>query len=293
MQVKKVGIRNGETIAYRERDGGDEVILLIHGNMTSSKHWDLLIDVLNPKYKVYAVDLRGFGFSSYHEKITSIKDFSDDLKMFVDRIGIKKFSLIGWSTGGAVSMQFAIDYPEQVEKIVLLASASTRGYPIFAMEEDGTIDVTKRLVTYEEIQSDIRTQMMQGLYDTKNKTELMNVWNSLIYTNKRPDAEKYDEYLDDMLTQRNLAEVYHALNTFNISAEHNGAFKGTGEAKAIRVPVLNLYGENDLVVTRQMTDEITEDLAHSVKTVEMKQCGHSLFIDNLPRLQHEIESFLD
>lgn len=293
MQVKKVDIGNGETMAYRERNGGDEVIILIHGNMTSSKHWDLLMNVLNPKYKLYAPDLRGFGFSSYNEKVTSIKDFSDDVKLFVDRMGLKKFSLVGWSTGGAVSMQFAIDNPEQVEKIVLLASASTRGYPIFAMKEDGTIDSTKRLETYEEIKSDLRTQMMQGLYDTKNKAELMNVWNQLIYTNKRPDAEKYDEYLDDMLTQRNLAEVYHALNTFNISAKHNGTFMGTNQAKLINIPVLNLFGENDLVVTKRMTDEITKDLEHCVKTIEMKQCGHSLLVDDMPQLQHEIEKFLD
>lgn len=293
MEIKKVEIGNGETIAYRERSGGEQVVILIHGNMTSSKHWDMLMNVLNPKYKVYAPDLRGFGFSTYNERITSIKDFSDDIKLFVDQLGLERFSLIGWSTGGAVSMQFAANYPEYVEKVVLLASASTRGYPIFAMKEDGTFDMAKRLVTIEEIEADIRTNMMQQLYDTKNKAGLQDVWNSLIYTTKRPDNEKYDEYLDDMLTQRNLADVYHALNSFNISSEHNGAVPGSNEAKLINVPVLNLYGENDLVVTKKMTDDIVEDLSHCAKTVELKGCGHSPLIDDLPQLQHEIENFLD
>ena len=51
-----------------KREGGEKIVILVHGNMTSSKHWDVLIESLDPKYKVYALDLRGFGESSYHDK---------------------------------------------------------------------------------------------------------------------------------------------------------------------------------------------------------------------------------
>lgn len=292
MGLNKIKIDNGETIGYRERTGGEQTLILIHGNMMSSKHWDLLIDELDEEYTIYAPDLRGFGISSYHKKFTSIKDFSDDLGQFVDRLSLKKFSLLGWSTGGAVAMQFAITNPQLVEKIILLASVSTRGYPFFATNEKGLLDVNNRLETYEDIQADSRTKMMQHFYDTKKREELKKVWNQLIYTGKRPDNEKFHEYIDDMLTQRNLAEVYDALNKFNISAEHNGMFAGTDEAKLIKTPVLNLYGENDLVVTRRMTDEITADLKDCVEAVKLKACGHSPIIDDLPQLTRAIEMFL-
>ena len=65
MTLQKVTLANNEQIAYRERDGGEKIVILVHGNMTSSKHWDVLMDALDPKYKVYALDLRGFGESSY------------------------------------------------------------------------------------------------------------------------------------------------------------------------------------------------------------------------------------
>src|SRR3954452_2341820 len=84
--MKEVILPNGETLAYRERDGGELKVLLIHGNMTSSKHWDIVLDRMDAKYKLYAVDLRGFGNSSYKNPIMSIKDFSDDVKLFVDEI---------------------------------------------------------------------------------------------------------------------------------------------------------------------------------------------------------------
>ena len=61
VQYKQVDLPNGERISYQEREGGEKKLLLIHGNMTSSKHWDLVIEHLDPSYKVYGIDMRGFG----------------------------------------------------------------------------------------------------------------------------------------------------------------------------------------------------------------------------------------
>lgn len=293
MEIKKVRLKNEEEIAYREREGAGKTIILIHGNMTSSKHWDLLIDVLDETYHLYAIDLRGFGQSSYVNRINEIKDFSDDVKEFVDTLGLQKFSMIGWSTGGAVAMQFEIDYPGLCDKIILMASASTRGYPMYETNELGAPNINKRLRTITEIEKDAKTVGVQYLYDNKDREGLKTVWDTVIYTHKKPDEKKYEEYIDDMLTQRNIADVYHALNTFNISATTNGVNEGTNGASSIQIPVLVLYGDRDFVVTAQMTEEIIEDLEHVMRYVELENTGHSPIIDNLAQLKKEIENFID
>ena len=293
-QLKVVELSNGETITYRQRPGGEKLVLFIHGNMTSSKHWDILMDTFNEDYTIIAPDLRGFGGSTYNKRASHVRDFSNDIKLFVDSLGLKKFSLVGWSFGGTVCMQFCADNPEYCEKLVLLASGSTRGYAHYKTNSDGSPDVTTRFTTIEEIESDqMRTIPMQALYDTKNRDGLKLVWNSAIYTHKQPGEEKYNEYIDDMLTQRNLADVYHALNTFNISHVDNVAAKGTGEIDKINIPVLNLYGERDLVVPYIMTQEITEDFGDKAKTVKLENCGHSPLIDDLQQLKTAIENFLN
>ena len=239
---KKVNLPNDETLTYREREGGEQPVLLVHGNMTSSLHWDVLMEKMDARYKLYAVDLRGFGGSTYNKRITSIKDFASDVKLFVDAIGLKDFALIGLVYGGAVGMQFAADYPGYCQKLVLLASASTRGYPYYGSKEDGTIDLENRLKTLEEIEQDKgKTIPFQAAYDNNDREFLKGVWNSLIYTHKQPEPEQYERYIDDMRTQRNLADVYHALNTFNISAVHNGLVEGTNQAKDIQIPVYILH----------------------------------------------------
>lgn len=292
VELKKVLLSNGETLAYREREGGEKKVLLIHGNMTSSKHWDLVIENIDPSFKIYAVDLRGFGDSTYHTPIQSIKDFSEDVKLFVDAIQLTDFSIIGWSTGGAVGMQFVADYPGVCEKLVLLASASTRGYPFYGVTEDGQVDLNNRLQTYEDVKNDSKTLAIQGAYDTQNRELLKATWNALIYTKNQPSEELYEEYVDDMLTQRNLAEVYHALNTFNISSVNNGLTEGGNQAKDIIIPTLVLRGERDLVVVKHMAEEIMQDFGGNARFVELKDCGHSPLVDDLEQLLQEITDFL-
>ena len=118
VEYKHVQLPNGETIAYQEREGGHKKVLLIHGNMTSSVHWDLVLENIDPRYKLYAIDMRGFGRSTYHNQIRSIKDFSDDVSEFVRAISLSDFSIIGWSTGGAVAMQYVADNPGMCNKLV-------------------------------------------------------------------------------------------------------------------------------------------------------------------------------
>lgn len=293
MSLPKIQLSNGESIAYRVRSGGEETIVLVHGNMTSSKHWEVLLERLDNKFTIYAIDLRGFGESTYHNRIHGIKDFADDLSEVVNALDLQKFYLIGWSTGGAICMQYVVDHPESCKKLVLLASASTRGYPFYGVKEDGTPDLNRRLKTIEEIEENrSKTLVIQGLYDSGNKEGLKAVWNAAIYTHKQPDETTYEEYVNDMLTQRNLADVYHALNTFNISRTHNGLTEGTDQTKKITIPVLILRGDRDYVVSEEMTQEIVADLGDNATYIPLIDSGHSPLIDDIEQLTNRIEAFL-
>ncbi len=115
IKLKKIKISNGEILGYRESENGEIPILFLHGNMSSSKHWDTIFERLPNNFKIYAPDMRGFGFSTYNTPVNSLNNFSEDLKLFVDEINLKEFYLTGWSTGAGVSMIFSANYPTQVK----------------------------------------------------------------------------------------------------------------------------------------------------------------------------------
>lgn len=294
IELKKVSLSNGETLGYRERSGGDKVVLLVHGNMISSKHWDVVMENFHPSYKVVAVDLRGFGISTYLSPIESIKDFADDLKLFVDSLGLRDFVLVGWSMGGGVAMQYAADHSEDLDRLILLASLSTRGFPYMGALE---VDLPpRRLVNREEIANDvIKSIPITNAYRTRNKDLLRMIWDRFIYTHNRPSEDQYEAYLEDMLTQRPecLIDAYHVNNIFNISHTDNGLAAGTGEADNIRIPTLILWGQNDIVTTEKVAREIQEDIGDNVEIICLENCGHSPLIDDLDQLLARMSEFIE
>jgi pimeloyl-ACP methyl ester carboxylesterase len=201
--------------------------------------------------------------------------------------------MTGWSTGGGVIMQFAADYPDYVEKLVLIESVGTKGYPMFKKDTSGQPILTERLVTKAEIAADpVQVLPVLGAYATKNKELMRIIWNAAIYTHNKPEDELYEEYLEDMMTQRNLVDVDHALVHFNISNEHNGVVEGNGLAGKIQAPTLILQGDRDYVVPRQMAEDIAHGLGERGKLVILENCGHCPLIDCMDTLVKNIIEFV-
>lgn len=294
IQFKQVKLTNGENLTYREREGGEKLLILIHGNMTSSKHWDVLMESLPKKYKIFAPDLRGFGGSSYNNEINSLHDFAKDLKDFFDKLNLKDFVLMGWSTGGGVAMDFTADNPGYVKKLILLESVGTKGFPIYKKDQNGQPITGELLSTKEEIANDpVQVLPVLKAYKNKDKDTMKLIWNTTIYTDNKPDPIKYEEYLEDMFTQRNLVDVDYALAHFNISSEDTKLSKAKNKAEKIEVPTLVLYGENDKVVTHQMAKDIKNDIGDNAILEYLKNCGHSPLIDDLEQLQNKIIDFIE
>ena len=290
--VAVVTLPNGETYGYRRRGSGPRNVLLVHGNMTSSKHMELLMGTFDPEaYTVVAVDMRGFGLSSYRKPIDSLKDLSDDLRLFCDAIGFRGFGVLGWSTGGGVAMQLIADHPGYADRLVLMSSMSTRGYPFYALNDNMEPLPERRLKTKEEIAAQARNRMVQDIFDNRDKATLRAIWEAAIYTHNRPPEPLYDEYMDDILTQRNIMDIYHCLNTFNISEINNEASEGSGAVKRVDVPVMIVWGRRDYVISQEMTLELMADLPHA-RVLWLEDCGHSPMIDQLARLSAATRDFM-
>lgn len=289
--LKSVTLSNGETLTYREEGLGNKVILLIHGNMSSSKHWDILVDKIKNKFKIIAVDMRGFGGSSYNKPINSLNDFAKDIEEFLNIINIENCSVIGWSTGGGVALELAANISEKIEKVVLLESVGIKGYPIAKKDKNG-LPTNELLKTKEEIAEDpIQVKPVLEALKTNNKEFYRTLWNAAIYTHNKPADDLYEEYLEDMLTQRNLVDVDYALATFNMTNENNGVNDGSNKYNLVKAPVLILQGDRDYVVPMSMAEETNKYIKNS-KVIVLKDSGHSPMIDSMGQLLDELNKFL-
>ena len=103
---------------YVEKGTGEAVILL-HGNGEDSGYFRGQIDAFAGQYHVYAVDTRGHGRTPRGNMPFTIRQFAEDLLGFMDRKGIEKAHLLGFSDGANTAMVFAIRHPERVDRLIL------------------------------------------------------------------------------------------------------------------------------------------------------------------------------
>lgn len=106
----------------------ERTVVLVHGNVSSALFWQQLMLDLPRELRVIAVDLRGFGASESKpvDATRGVRDFSDDLAAVLEALGIGSAHLVGWSMGGGVVMQYALDHP--VLSITLQAPVSPYGF---------------------------------------------------------------------------------------------------------------------------------------------------------------------
>ena len=106
------------TLFFRELGQGQPIILL-HGIFGSSDNWLTQARLLSTDYHTYALDLRNHG-QSPHEGAFDYASMTADLLEFINTNNIKDPVLIGHSMGGKVVMNFAVAYPDKLQKLIIV-----------------------------------------------------------------------------------------------------------------------------------------------------------------------------
>ena len=102
--------------------GQGPVVLLLHGLGCDHTTWEPVIDALARRYTVIAPDLLGHGQSSKPRADYSVGGYANGMRDLLTVLGIDKVTVIGHSFGGGVAMQFAYQFPERTERMMLVAS---------------------------------------------------------------------------------------------------------------------------------------------------------------------------
>jgi 3-oxoadipate enol-lactonase len=99
--------------------GAGPAVVLIHSNVADSRLWDAQVEALAASHLVVTYDRPGFGRTPLEPG-----PFSQvaDLRGLLDRLELERVSLVGCSGGGNVALDFALTYPERVDRLVLVAS---------------------------------------------------------------------------------------------------------------------------------------------------------------------------
>ena len=120
VKLRHVAI-HGHRVGYRSAGSGP-VIVLIHGMAGSSSTWRFVMPALAERFTVVAPDLVGHGESEKPRGDYSLGAFASGVRDLLLALGHERATLVGQSFGGGVAMQFAYQFPERCERLVLVSS---------------------------------------------------------------------------------------------------------------------------------------------------------------------------
>ena len=121
-ETKKVHV--GDIDINYKMFGKGQPLLLINGFSAPLEFWDpTLLMNLAYNHTVIPFDNRGIGNSTVGHKNFTIAQFANDTSSLMDALSIKKPDVIGWSMGGMIAQELALNHPDKVDKLVIYGSS--------------------------------------------------------------------------------------------------------------------------------------------------------------------------
>lgn len=235
---------NGINFHYVSQGEGP-LLLLLHGFPENWYSWKKQIPFLAEKYKVVAIDMRGY---NYTEKPQNIEDYRldilrNDIKTLIKAFGEEKAVIVGHDWGGVVAWSFAMIYPEMVEKLVIMNAPHPVGY-IKALKSSMQL-LNSWYVLFFQL-PDLPEKMME-------KDHYQFMINSLKESSQKPEqafAEDDIEHFIDCLRQP--GTVSAMINYYRALVRYSSE----NRVKRIDLPTLMVWGEKDKFLRKEVNNGI-------------------------------------
>lgn len=247
---------DGAKVHYQEfGDATRPKIILIHGYTASVYVWKTAAPMLAAAgFHVIAIDLLGFGYSEKPSWFDySIQSQARMISRFMDRLGIGMATITGSSYGGAVAATLALDYPERVEKLILVDAVindEAKNHPVLKL---AAIPGIGEIIT--PILADSKLFLRYRMHGTLAKANRNMITKDRIDSVRRPLMA---------------ADGHHSL----LATSRNwSADRIERDAHLIDRPTLLIWGEEDNVIPIKNGHKLHDAILHS-RLVVLKDCGH-------------------
>ncbi len=164
--IKSVELDGGVKLPYIEQGLSTGVpVILLHGVADSHRSWDLVRRYLPADIRAFAISQRGHGDASKPRSAYDAIELAEDLREFMDAVGLETASIVGHSMGSFVAQRFAIDNPDRIDSLTLIGSFAT------CMDNQGVIEFTAKEISNltdpisEEFVREFQTSTVSGNVD--------------------------------------------------------------------------------------------------------------------------------
>jgi proline-specific peptidase len=260
---------------YYEVHGDGYPLFMLHGYGATSKVWIGQVDALSRHYKVIVYDQRSSGKSDHPSEEYTLDTLVEDLKGLMDYLKVENTHLMGQSMGGWVSQNFALKYPDRVNKLVLIATnhkgAGTYTlrdtlielYELAKTNKEDAFWKYAKLVHHRSFLKEMKADPEKNFYGLWSAKDLM------------------EEFIDNQMTPKDYELLEKAASMHSL----------LDRLSEVKHPTIIIRGSLDRFSPQLVMDEMHAALANStIKSFE--NSGHHVFIERAPEVNESIIDFL-
>ncbi|NVK22187.1 MAG: pimeloyl-ACP methyl ester esterase BioH [Kangiellaceae bacterium] len=250
---------------YIESIGQGTDLVLLHGWGLHSGIWELLADDLSSDFRLHLIDLPGFGRSPIPNDDYNLQLLTDQ----VLSVAPEKAHYLGWSLGGVIASQIAIQQPDQVDKLITVASN-----PKFVEADDWNSAMKANIMDSfckfleEDYQGTIiRFLAIQAIGSETQKEDIKRLRDTV--------------FIHGMPATKALRGGLAMLNDIDLR----------GQLHKIQAPMLRLYGRLDSLVPNKTAEQVAQLIPHSQHKIYPK-ASHAPFLSHKEEFVQDIKQFL-
>ena len=246
-----------------ENPNGNPVVLLLHGLGATSESWGLQRQILEDEnFRVLAPDAPGFGKSSYPGGGTSIAKMASEMAHLLFDLGVYKAHVAGISMGGTIALQLALDYPNLVDKLVLINTFSSLR--------------PKRASIWLYFAFRLFLVHTLGL-DTQARTVSKRIF-------PNPEQAELRKVLIEQINQADLRGYRATMRAL-------GLFTVTSRLSEIRNQTLIVTGQDDTTVPAE-NQQTLADCIPNARQIILSNAGHALIVEQPEKFNYIFLQFL-
>lgn len=252
---------DGLQVHYRDegKPKNDSIpLVLIHGTGASLHTWDGWVETLKNDYRLIRLDLPAYGLTGPNPTNEyELAYYARFLHQFLQQIHVKKCYLAGNSLGGAIAWRFALMYPDNTHKLILIDAG---GYSMSGKAKSTSVPIAFRIARMPLLKNMVKYITPRFLAESS----LKNVY----YDDTKITPELIDRYWELTLRQGNREAFLARMNAPN--ALQDDSWK---QIKTISIPTLILWGQHDGLITLEIAKQFAADLPNDTLIV-YPNAGH-------------------
>ena len=247
-QTRLVDTSYGQTFVRMSGPSGAPPLVLLHGAGGDSLQWIPNIEALSRSYRVYAVDnIYDYGRSIYRQSIKNPDDYVNWLDELFSVLELgNNIKLMGLSYGGWLTSQYALRFPDRLDKIVLLAPAGT----VLPIRLAWIMRAVLCFVPHRYFTKSFLFWLLEDLAQKDEASRIM-----------------LEEEVDAVFVRMRCYKPIRLVNPTVLADV---------ELHSIKVPTLYIVGENEKICSAQKAIQRLHRVAPHIKTEVIRDAGHDV-----------------